>query len=81
MIYSLYILNNSGGLIFYQDFGNPREHSDSNISLKNGSLFDTFQVLAAKISPIANEEDNPDVYLNRLDTDFFSLRCINSKTG
>lgn len=79
MIYCIYILNSSGGLIYYQEFGNHREHHDSNLSLKNGSLFDTFQFLAAKISPVKN--DGEEEYLYRIDTDHFSLRSVKSVTG
>ena len=76
MIYSLYVLNKSGGVIFKQDSEHGRAHDDANDSLRMGSLFYSFNSHSENFAPVA-----PPGQITAMETDCFSLRCIYTDSG
>lgn len=76
MIYSLYILNKSGGVIFKQDSEHGRAHDDANDSLRMGSLFYSFNSHAENFAPVA-----PPGQITSMETDNFSLKTIYTDSG
>lgn len=73
MIYSLYVISKSGGVIFHYDTNS--EH-DENEYIRLGSLFYSFNGMAEHFSPLATPGN-----LLSLNTDTYSLRCIYPDSG
>ncbi|OUZ99569.1 Sybindin-like protein [Macleaya cordata] len=50
-IYSLFIINKSGGLIFYKDYGSSGR-MDTNDSLRLASLWHSMHAISQQLSPV-----------------------------
>ncbi|KYQ90864.1 trafficking protein particle complex subunit 4 [Tieghemostelium lacteum] len=76
MIYSLYILNKAGTLIFQNDFG-PTEKLSLNAYIRLGSTFHGLHAIASNLSPTTESSSGIDV----IETETFKLHCFQSPTG
>jgi len=76
MIYSIYVINKSGGVIFKQDSEHGRAHDDANDGIRMGSLFYAFNSMAQDFSPVLQPGQ-----LVSMETDAFSLKCIYTDSG
>jgi hypothetical protein len=76
MIFSLYIVNKSGGVIFKQDSEHGRAHDDANDGIRMGSLFHAFDSMAENFSPVSQPGQ-----MASMETDFFLLKCLYTDSG
>lgn len=76
MIFSLYIINKAGGLIYQKDFNDGLLRLDSNDYLILAGIFHGVHAITAKISPLAGLSG-----LELLETDTFHLKCFQTLTG
>ena len=76
MIFSLYIVNKSGGVIFKQDSEHGRAHDDANDGIRMGSLFHAFDSMAENFSPVSTAGQ-----MASMETDFFLLKCLYTDSG
>ncbi|KAI7898834.1 Sybindin-like protein [Cokeromyces recurvatus] len=76
MIYSLYIINKAGGLVYQKDFTNNLEKLSSNEYLVLAGTFHGVHAITSKISPVHNSSG-----LEMLETDNFKLYCFQTLTG
>jgi hypothetical protein len=83
VVYSLYILNKAGGLIFQRDFGKyveeqiaPFKKPKGNQYLTLGSTFHGLHAISAQISPFRGCTG-----IELLETDNFKLYCFAPPTG
>ncbi|KAB5541104.1 hypothetical protein DKX38_014078 [Salix brachista] len=74
-IYSLYIINKSGGLIFYKDYGSAGR-MDTNDSLRVASLWHSMHAISQQLSPTVGC-----LGIELLEADTFDLHCFQSLTG
>ncbi|KAH7833865.1 hypothetical protein Vadar_010564 [Vaccinium darrowii] len=74
-IYSLYIINKSGGLIFYKDYGSAGR-MDTNDSLRLASLWHSMHAISQQLSPVSGCSG-----IELLEADTFDLHCFQSLTG
>ncbi|CAF1696210.1 hypothetical protein F2Q70_00007025 [Brassica cretica] len=74
-IYSLYIINKSGGLIFYKDCG-TKGRMDTNDSLRVASLWHSMHAISQQLSPV-----NGCSGIELLQADTFDLHCFQSLPG
>ncbi|XP_077239834.1 uncharacterized protein LOC143880750 [Tasmannia lanceolata] len=74
-IYSLFIINKSGGLIFYKDYGSSGR-MDTNDSLRLASLWHSMHAISQQLSPIVGCTG-----IELLEADTFDLHCFQSLTG
>ncbi|KAF3449567.1 hypothetical protein FNV43_RR10296 [Rhamnella rubrinervis] len=74
-IYSLYVINKSGGLIFYKDYGSAGR-MDTNDSLRMASLWHSMHAISQQLSPISGCSG-----IELLQADTFDLHCFQSLTG
>ncbi|KAI7725548.1 hypothetical protein M8C21_018764, partial [Ambrosia artemisiifolia] len=74
-IYSLYIINKSGGLIFYKDYG-LQGRMDTNDSLRLASLWHSMHAISQQLSPVQGCSG-----IELLEADTFDLHCFQSLTG
>ncbi|MQL92496.1 hypothetical protein Taro_025127 [Colocasia esculenta] len=74
-IYSLFIINKSGGLIFYKDYGSSGR-MDTNDSLRLASLWHSMHAISQQLSPTAGCFG-----VELLQADTFDLHCFQSLTG
>ncbi|MBA0858599.1 hypothetical protein Goshw_028583 [Gossypium schwendimanii] len=74
-IYSLYIINKSGGLIFYKDYGS-KGRMDTNDSLRVASLWHSMHAISQQLSPTTGCSG-----IELLEADTFDLHCFQSLTG
>ncbi|KAG9130647.1 hypothetical protein Leryth_011907 [Lithospermum erythrorhizon] len=74
-IFSLYIINKSGGLIFYKDCGSTGR-MDTNDSLRLASLWHSMHAISQQLSPV-----NGCTGIDLLQADTFDLHCFQSLTG
>ncbi|KAG7969453.1 hypothetical protein I3843_07G032100 [Carya illinoinensis] len=74
-IYSLYIIDKSGGLIFYKDYGSAGR-MDTNDSLRVASLWHSMHAISQQLSPVAGCSG-----IELLEADTFDLHCFQSLTG
>eukprot|EP00158_Paraphelidium_tribonemae_P003967 Partr_v1_DN26493_c1_g2_i1_m24134 putative trafficking protein particle complex len=91
MIYSLYVINKAGGLIYNTDFvstgdgkngqGPPR--LTSNEYLVFAGTFHGIHAIASKISPLstADQSSSDCSGIESLDTETFRLVCMQTQTG
>lgn len=77
-IYSLYIINKSGGLIYYKEYGvgTGRMRMDTNDSLRVASLWHSMHAISQQLSPIPSCSG-----IDLLLADSFDLHCFQSLTG
>ncbi|XP_038692995.1 trafficking protein particle complex subunit 4-like isoform X1 [Tripterygium wilfordii] len=74
-IYSLYIINKSGGLIFYKDYGSAGR-MDTNDSLRVASLWHSMHAISQQLSPTVGCSG-----IELLEADTFDLHCFQPLTG
>ncbi|PPR91662.1 hypothetical protein GOBAR_AA29029 [Gossypium barbadense] len=74
-IYSLYIINKSGGLIFYKDYGS-KGRMDTNDSLRVASLWHSMHAISQQLSPTTGCSG-----IELLEADTFDLHCFQSLTA
>lgn len=74
-IFSLYIINKSGGLIFYKDYGSAGR-MDTNDSLRLASLWHSMHAISQQLSPVVGCSG-----IELLEADTFDLHCFQSLTG
>lgn len=76
MLYSLYILNKAGGLIYQKDFANGLNKLKLNDYLILAGTFHGIHAITSKIGPITNSSG-----LEVLEADTFRMQCFQSQTG
>ncbi|OEL29144.1 hypothetical protein BAE44_0009837 [Dichanthelium oligosanthes] len=74
-IYSLFIINKSGGLIYYKDYGSGGR-IDTNDSLRLASLWHSMHAISQQLSPIPGCTG-----IDLLQAHNFDLHCFQSLTG
>ncbi|CAI8585977.1 unnamed protein product [Vicia faba] len=74
-IYSLYIINKSGGLIYYKDYGSAGR-MDTNDTLRVASLWHSMHAISQQLSPVSGCSG-----IELLQADTFDLHCFQSLTG
>ncbi|CAN6575846.1 hypothetical protein ACFX13_010390 [Malus domestica] len=74
-IYSLYIINKSGGLIYYKDYGSAGR-MDTNDTLRVASLWHSMHAISQQLSPVSGCFG-----IELLQADTFDLNCFQSLTG
>ncbi|KAK9903655.1 hypothetical protein M0R45_001077 [Rubus argutus] len=74
-IYNLYIINKSGGLIFYKDYGSAGR-TDTNDSLRVASLWHSMYAISQQLSPVSGCSG-----IELLQAHTFDLHCFQSRTG
>ncbi|XP_021734497.1 trafficking protein particle complex subunit 4-like [Chenopodium quinoa] len=74
-IYSLYIINKSGGLIYYKDYGSAGR-MDTNDTLRLASLWHSMHAISQQLSPVSGCFG-----VELLEADTFDLHCFQSLTG
>ncbi|KAL1833452.1 hypothetical protein ACET3Z_003103 [Daucus carota] len=75
VVYSLYIINKSGGLIYHKDYGSAGR-MDTNDSLRLASLWHSMHAISQQLSPVAGCTG-----IELLEADTFDLHCFQSLTG
>ncbi|CAB4379001.1 Sybindin-like protein [Rhizophagus irregularis] len=78
MIYSLYIINKAGGLIYQRDFADSLNKLTSNEYLVLAGTFHGVHAITSKISPVRNATSSG---LEVLEADTFKLHCFQTLTG
>ncbi|KAI8388665.1 Sybindin-like protein [Radiomyces spectabilis] len=76
MIYSLYIINKAGGLVYQKDFADQLEKLSSNEYLVLAGTFHGVHAITSKISPVHNSSG-----IEMLEADKFRLYCFQTLTG
>ncbi|KAI8973454.1 Sybindin-like protein [Mycotypha africana] len=76
MIYSLYIINKAGGLVYQKDFGGHLEKLSSNEYLVLAGTFHGVHAITSKISPVRNSSG-----IEMLEAENFKLYCHQTLTG
>ncbi|CEG65335.1 hypothetical protein CU097_013551 [Rhizopus azygosporus] len=76
LIYSLYIINKAGGLVYQKDFSNQLEKLSSNEYLVLAGTFHGVHAITSKISPIHNSTG-----IQMLEAENFKLYCHQTLTG
>mmetsp|Transcript_18697 Transcript_18697/g.25913 ORF Transcript_18697/g.25913 Transcript_18697/m.25913 type:complete len:135 (-) Transcript_18697:234-638(-) len=74
-IFSLYIVNKSGGLIFQKDFADIAR-LNTNDALMQASIWHSLHAISSQISPL-----NGCTGIEMLETSTFSLHCFQALTG
>ncbi|KAM0831280.1 hypothetical protein ACQ4PT_065653 [Festuca glaucescens] len=74
-IYSLFIINKSGGLIYYKDYGSAGR-MDTNDSLRLASLWHSMHAISQQLSPTTGCTG-----IDLLQANNFDLHCFQSLTG
>ncbi|RUP51894.1 Sybindin-like protein [Jimgerdemannia flammicorona] len=76
MIYSLYIINKAGGLVYQKDFNDGLAKLSSNEYLVLAGTFHGVHAITSKISPLPNSSG-----IEILEAENFKLHCFQSLTG
>ncbi|CAI5946569.1 unnamed protein product [Closterium sp. NIES-64] len=74
-VFNLFIINKSGGLIYYKDFGSLNR-LDTNDSLRLASTWHGLHAIAMQLSPIPNGGG-----IEMLEAGTFDLHCFQTLTG
>lgn len=75
LIYSLYIINKSGGLIYHKDFA-PIARVDLNDSLRLASIWHSLNAISVQLSPVPNCTG-----IELLEAETFNLHSFQTLTG
>ncbi|CAG8447517.1 11004_t:CDS:2 [Ambispora gerdemannii] len=78
MIYSLYIINKAGGLIYQKNFSEGLKRLTANEYLVLAGTFHSVHAITSKISPVRNITSSG---LEVLEADTFKLYCYQTLTG
>ncbi|XP_048497762.1 uncharacterized protein LOC104890672 isoform X2 [Beta vulgaris subsp. vulgaris] len=73
-IYNFYIINKSGGLIYYKDYGSAGR-MDTNDTLRLASLWHSMHAISQQLSPVSGCFG-----IELLEADTFDLHCFQSLT-
>ncbi|KAF7722067.1 hypothetical protein EC973_003715 [Apophysomyces ossiformis] len=76
MIYSLYIINKAGGLVYQKDFANQLEKLSSNEYLVLAGTFHGVHAITSKLSPVYGSSG-----IEMLEAEKFKLFCFQALTG
>ncbi|KAG2187869.1 hypothetical protein INT44_000619 [Umbelopsis vinacea] len=76
MIYSLYIINKAGGLVYQRDFAEQLEKLSSNDYLVLAGTFHGVHAITSKISPVPSSSG-----IEVLEAETFKLICTQTLTG
>ncbi|ORY99074.1 Sybindin-like protein [Syncephalastrum racemosum] len=76
MIYSLYIINKAGGLVYNRDFTDNLPKLSSNEYLVLAGTFHGVHAITSQISPLPNSSG-----IEMLEADTFRLYCFQTLTG
>ena len=74
-LFSVYIVNRAGSLIYQKDLSPNLPRLDGNDYIRCGSTFHTLSSIAEQIAPVASSG------IHAVQTDTFTLRCFHSVTG
>lgn len=74
-VFNLFVINKSGGLIYYKDFGSVCK-LDTNDSLRLASTWHGLHAIAMQLSPVHGGGG-----IELLETDAFDLHCYQTLTG
>lgn len=74
-VYSMYVVNKSGGLIYNRDFVDAAR-VDLNDSLRLASTWHSLHAIASQLSPLAGCSG-----IELLEADTFNLHCFQTLTG
>ncbi|KAG2426000.1 hypothetical protein HXX76_013371 [Chlamydomonas incerta] len=74
-VYSLYVINKSGGLIYNRDF-TEAARVDTNDSLRLASIWHSLHAIAQQLSPVPGCTG-----IELLEADTFNLHCFQTLTG
>ena len=75
MLYHLFIVNRSGGLIFNQDLSPSAPKLSSNDWLRLGSTFHSLHAIASQVAPVASAG------IESLQMGDYKLQCYQTLTG
>jgi hypothetical protein len=78
-VYSFFIVNKSGGLVFHRDFASPQRRApplDTNETLRLGSIWHSLHAISAQLSPDAQGGG-----IHAMRADRFALQCLQAATG
>ncbi|EGG15394.1 trafficking protein particle complex subunit 4 [Cavenderia fasciculata] len=75
-IYSLYILNKAGTLIFQNDYVGSVEKLSHNAYISLGSMFHGLHAIASNLSPTGSSSG-----IETIETEAFKLQCFQTHTG
>ncbi|KAI8325563.1 Sybindin-like protein [Martensiomyces pterosporus] len=81
MIYSIFIINKAGGLIYNKDYSGSIARLSSNEALIFAGTFHGIHALASRISPAAGSDSAKDSGIQTIDTDKFRIHCFQTPTG
>eukprot|EP01132_Coremiostelium_polycephalum_P004535 gene4535-5651_t len=76
MIYSLYILNKAGTLIYQADYGPNPDKLSNNAYISLGSTFHGLHAIASNLSPTGRSSG-----IELIETETFKLQCFQTHTG
>mmetsp|Transcript_8792 Transcript_8792/g.32428 ORF Transcript_8792/g.32428 Transcript_8792/m.32428 type:complete len:102 (+) Transcript_8792:127-432(+) len=75
-IYSLFIVNKSGGLIYQTDFDSSVAKLDTNDKMRLASTFHSLHAISTQLSPVQGCKG-----IEMLEADTFDLHCLQTLTG
>ena len=75
-LYSLYIVNSSGTLIYQRNLQSNLPKLEDNDYIRIGSTFHTLNAMAKQAAPIFSR-----VGIDTLYTDTFAMKCLETRTG
>jgi hypothetical protein len=81
IVYSLYIINKSGGVVYHQTFHKDAPKLGMNDYLRLGSTFHGLYAITSQLSPAASTNGGSSSGLQILQTDTFRLQCLQTSTG
>ena len=74
-LYSLYIVNSSGTLIYQRNLQTNLPKLDDNDYIRIGSTFHTLNAMAKQAAPVVSGG------IDTLYTDTFAMKCLETRTG
>jgi hypothetical protein len=78
MLYTLFVVNKAGGLIYQQNFSETAAKLSSNDYLRLASTFHSIQAISRQLSPVHSRFG---FGIERIETDTFVLQAFQSQTG
>jgi hypothetical protein len=76
VVYSAMVLNNSGGLVFYQQYHASAPQPDSNAILVLGSTLHSLHAISVEVSPTPRSSG-----FNEIECTTWKLTCMQTITG
>jgi len=81
VVYCLYIINKSGGVVFYRTFHRDAPPLGMNDYLRLGSTFHGLYAITAQLSPVKAQIGSSSSGIETIQTDTFKLQCFQTPTG